>query len=103
MGWGVRMVIFKLIGFILVVVALMLLGADVVTTLEKGGDLMHGDLMIRSLDQVLTLLQWDIKPWIQTTLPDPVGGWLLTALGWPGWADTGVLGLILGFIGGRGG
>lgn len=93
------MVIFKFIGLILLVVAFMLLGADVVTTLEKGGHLWSGELMMRSLDQVLVLLQWDIKPWIQTMLPDPVAGWLLTLLSWPGWADTGVLGLVLGIIG----
>jgi hypothetical protein len=94
------MFIFRIIGLVLVVVALMLLGADAVTTLEKGGDLWHGDIMVRSLDQVLVLLQWDIKPWIQTTLPDPLAGWLLTALSWPSWADLGVPGVILNFLGG---
>lgn len=102
MGWGVRMFIFRIIGLLLVAVALMLLGADVVTTLEKGADLWNGDLMVRSLDQVLVLLQWDIKPWIETTLPEPVTGWLMTFLSWPSWADIGVLGVLLGFLGGSG-
>lgn len=102
MGWGVRMFIFRIIGLLLVAVALMLLGADVVTTLEKGADLWNGDLMVRSLDQVLVLLQWDIKPWIETTLPEPVAGWLMTFLSWPSWADIGVLGVLLGFLGGSG-
>ncbi len=96
------MFIFRIIGLVLVVVALMLLGADAVTTLEKGADLWSGDLMVRSLDQVLVLLHWDIKPWIEQTLPDPVSGWLLTALNWPSWADLGVPGLLLGFLGGGG-
>ena len=96
------MFIFRIIGLLLVAVALMLLGADVVTTLEKGADLWNGDLMVRSLDQVLVLLQWDIKPWIETTLPEPVAGWLMTFLSWPSWADIGVLGVLLGFLGGSG-
>ncbi len=97
------MAIFRLIGLLLVVVAFMLLGADVITTLEKGADLWSGDLMVRSLEQVLTLLHWDIQPWIQTTLPDPVAGWLTTALSWPSWADTGVPGVLLMFLGSIGG
>jgi hypothetical protein len=102
MGWGVRMFIFRILGLLMVVLALMLLGADVVSSLEKGMDIWSGNLTVRSLDQVLVLLQWDIKPWIQTTLPDPVSGWLMTALSWPSWADLGVPGVILNFLGGMG-
>ena len=96
------MFIFRILGLLMVVLALMLLGADVVSSLEKGMDIWSGDLTVRSLDQVLTLLQWDIKPWIQTTLPEPVAGWLTTFLGWPSWADLGVPGVILNFLGGMG-
>jgi hypothetical protein len=96
------MVILRLIGILFVVAALMMLGADVITTLEKGHDLWSGDFMVRSLDQVMALFNISIKQWADTTLPDPVSGWLDTLLSWPGWADTGVLGVLLGFVGSMG-
>ena len=105
MGWGVRMVIFRFIGLLLVVIALMFLGADVVSSFEHGVDLWSGDfsnMVVRSLGDMLALVHADIRPWIEQTLPSPVSDWLMTALSWPSWLDTGVLGLALGFIGGSG-
>lgn len=94
------MFIFRIIGLVLVVAALMLLGADIVTSAEKGMDIWGGDWAFRSLDQVLVAFGGDIKPWIETTLPEPVSGWLMTALSWPSWADLGVPGVLLNFLGG---
>ena len=96
------MVVFRFLGLILIVAALMLLGADIVTTAEKGMDVWGGDWAFRSLDQVLVAFGADIKPWIETTLPEPVSGWLTMALSWPSWADLGVPGVLLSFLGGSG-
>ncbi|MGQ0740679.1 MAG: hypothetical protein ACT4OG_00045 [Alphaproteobacteria bacterium] len=96
------MVVFRILGAVLIAVGLMLLGADVVTTLEQGGDLWRGDLVVRSFDQVMVLAGCDMRPWIETTLPEPVSGWLLELLAWPAWLVTGVPGLFFTFIGGSG-
>ena len=87
------MVILRLLSLICLVVALMLLGADVVTTLEKGGE-----FTIRSLDQVLTLVGASPKAWLEATLPGAVSGVTTIVLGWPGWAPLGVLGVVLALV-----
>jgi hypothetical protein len=88
------MVIFRFIGLFLIVLALMLLGADVVSTLEKSGG-----TTIRSLDQILLLLGADTTVWIQQQLPPLAASALLAILSWPGWAVLGVPGVLLGMLG----
>ncbi len=93
-------VFMRLISLVLVVTALMLMGADLVTSLEKGGH-----ITVRSLAVV-----WDIfqkggaegfKAWSSAHLP----GFLASAVAWTlglwSWAVTGVIGVILAFIFGR--
>jgi len=87
------MVIFRLIGFLLIVFALMLLGADVVSTLEK-----QGETIIRSLDQILLLFGADATPWLERTLPPQAANGALVLLSWPGWAVLGIPGAVLGMI-----
>jgi hypothetical protein len=81
-------------------VALMLLGADMITSLEK-----HGQITVRSLDQVWILVSRsglaDFKIWLVQSLPQPVPGWIGAVLGMPPWALTGVLGVVLAFLSGR--
>ncbi|HEX3486590.1 MAG TPA: hypothetical protein VHT51_16140 [Micropepsaceae bacterium] len=89
------MVIFRLIGFILIILSLMLLGADLVSTLEK-----NGGTVIRSLDQILMLLGVDASAWAEQTLPPQIAGGLGTIISWPGWAVLGVPGALLSMIGG---
>jgi hypothetical protein len=96
------MFIFRILGAVLVAAGLMLLGADLVTTLDQGGDVWSGDLVVRSFEQVMMLLGCDVSSWVETTLPEPVAGWLLSLFGWPGWLVTGVPGLFFTFIGGSG-
>lgn len=93
-------VVLRLISLILIVSALMLLGADAVTSLEKGGE-----ITVRSLDQVWGLLDKGgpqaFHGWLEHTLPAPVPSWIATLLALPGWAVTGVIGVILAFLFGR--
>ena len=63
-------------------VALMLLGADVVTSLENGG------VSIRSMLDVLGLFGSDASVWFQTILPISASGPVIMVLGLPGWALT---------------
>ena len=92
-------VLMRLISLFLIVTALMLLGADAVSSLERSGD-----LTVRSLDTVWALLNkpsLDIfKAWVQHHLPFMAQG-IYSFLGIPGWGVTGVIGVILAFIFGR--
>jgi hypothetical protein len=89
----------RLISLILIVIALLLLGADAVTSLEKGGE-----LTVRSLDAVWQLVNPGSLFWLKTWLHDhapfaaqPVYSFLAS----PGWGVTGVIGVILAFVFGR--
>jgi hypothetical protein len=92
-------VAFRLLALIFIVSALMLLGADVVTSLEKG------TLSVRSIDQVWGLLNPSgldsFKSWVETSLPGPVPGWIYGLLSMWAFGVLGVLGVILAFIFGR--
>lgn len=90
---------FRFLALILIVVALMLLGADVLTSLEKG------EVTVRSIGQVWGLLDaaslTGFKNWVETTLPGPVPGWIYSLLSMWAFGVTGVLGVIFAFLFGR--
>jgi hypothetical protein len=84
----------------LIVIALMLLGADLVTTLEKSGE-----ITVRSLYDVWAIFDKSAADgfvsWLEHTLPSPTPSWIEALLGLPGWAIFGVFGVILAFLFGR--
>jgi hypothetical protein len=92
-------VLIRLICLVLTVSALMLLGADAVTSLEKGGE-----ITVRSLGTIWALFDTGslnaFKSWVQNHAAFMAQG-VYSALALPGWAVTGVLGVILAFIFGR--
>ncbi len=94
------LVVLRLISLILVVSALMLLGADAVTSLEKGGE-----ITVRSIEQVWALFSKSgvdaFKLWTDHNLPGPLPHWIASILSLPGWGVTGVIGVILAFLFGR--
>jgi len=89
----------RLVSLILIVTALLLLGADAVSSLERGGQ-----LTVRSLDTVWAMLNpaslVAFKSWVQNTLPFMAQG-VYSFLSSPGWGVTGVIGVTLAFIFGR--
>lgn len=93
-------VVFRFVSLVLIVVALMLLGADTITSLER-----HGQITVRSLDQVWSVASRSglaaFKGWLVQSLPPPVPGWIGAVLRMPAWALTGVLGVVLAFLFGR--
>jgi len=91
------MIIFRFLGLILMISALMLLGADGITTLE-----MDGVVTTRSLDEIIALLGASPRDWLETTLPGVVSGALSAPFALPGWMSTGVLGVLFALMGGRG-
>lgn len=92
-------VFMRLVSLILIVAALLLLGADAVSSLERGGQ-----LTVRSLDTVWAMLNpaslVAFKSWVQNTLPFMAQG-VYSFLSSPGWGVTGVIGVTLAFIFGR--
>ena len=86
------MVIPRVVGMLFLAHALMLIGADEISTIEKGGI-----RTIRSLARILTLYGADPNPLV-AALPL----WLANALAWllalPGWALFAVAGGILAAV-----
>jgi hypothetical protein len=74
----------------------MLLGADVVSSIEGGGP-----FVIRSLDHILGLMNASPVDWIERTFPAGVSGALTYFLGLPAWLPSGVLGVLLALISGK--
>ena len=90
----------RFLSLILIVLGLMLLGADVIATLEKGGE-----ITVRSLDQVWMMIApgSDIafRAWVEHTVPAPGPRWIETVMGFWSWAVIGLPGVILAFLFGR--
>ncbi|MBI1329105.1 MAG: hypothetical protein GC166_04280 [Alphaproteobacteria bacterium] len=90
----------RFVSLILIVAGIMLLGADFIDSLEKGGH-----VVVRSVDQAWSLLSATgpagFKSWAETSLPSPVSGWLVAILGLWAFAAVGVPGIVLAFIFGR--
>jgi hypothetical protein len=96
---SVMAVFMRLVSLILIVIALLLLGADAITSLERGGQ-----LTVRSLGAIWEMLDKThldgFKDWVQNTRPGMAQS-VYSFLALPGWAATGVLGVIFAFLFGR--
>ena len=82
------MVAFRFISWFLVAVALMLLGADAISSLETGA------VEMRSVAEVLSLFGLN-APALIAAAPGGVSQALAAVLGVPLWAVFGVIGVIL--------
>ena len=91
------MAIFRFFGVVFIVLGLMLLGADVVTMLERGGE-PH----LRSLTDVLALFSASgaksLSDFLASGLPQPVGDGLALVMGLPAFAGLFVLGVGLALL-----
>ncbi len=89
----------RLFSLFLVVIALMLLGADAVTSLEH-----PGQITVRSFDTVWGLFNTSslaaFKAWSEHTLPGFLSGAIESVLAIPAWT-IGIIGVVLAFIFGR--
>lgn len=79
------MVVFRWLSLIFIVVAVMLLGADLVGTLEKKA------IVIRSLYEIVVLFNYDAKPWLIETFPAQVVNGVVMVIEAPGWLTLGFL------------
>ena len=90
----------RLVSLVLIAIALMLLGADLISTMEHGGA-----VAIRSLDHVWGAIDPGsidaFKSWLEHRAAQPVTHGIESFLATPGWAFFGVLGVVLAFLFGR--
>ena len=82
----------RVLGIVLVAHALMLIGADEITTLETGGV-----RTIRTLEHILTLYGADPKAW-DMDLPAPLAMDVAAIMSLPGWAVLAAIGGVLGIV-----
>jgi len=80
------MAIFRVISVFLIVIALMLLGADVVSSLEQTS----GGTVVRSFSHILMLCGFDLPPQFAQ-----IG---IGIVSMPGWGVMGFLGALLGLM-----
>jgi len=89
----------RLFSLLLVVIALMLLGADAVTSLEH-----PGKITVRSFEMIWSLFNpgalATFKNWTATTLPAFASNAIFSVIAIPAWS-IGVIGVIFAFIFGR--
>lgn len=91
------MALFRFIALILIVLGLMLLGADVVTMLESGKE-----PALRTLESVWSMFTAtgveSFKAWIAGMAPGPVMDGLNALLSLPAFAVFGVIGVLLAVL-----
>lgn len=90
----------RFISVILIAIGLMLLGADLITSLEKGGV-----LQARTIEEVWALFgkgsEVAFNAWVQRALPLPVAHLIGSILSLWAWSIPGVLGVVLAILFGR--
>src|SRR5262249_37187561 len=86
----------RFVSLLLVAVGLALLGADLISTLEHGGN-----VTIRSLDHVWNAISPETlsscKSWVHEKLPPWLSETTYSFMALPGWAVFGVPGVVLAF------
>jgi hypothetical protein len=89
----------RFLSLILIVTGIVLLGADVLTSLDQGGA-----ITVRSTEEVWTILNAGslvaFKAWVQHSAPWASGAAQAMLNVW-GWALTGIPGVVLAFVPGR--
>jgi len=89
---GLHMFIFRLLGLLLITLALMALGADALKSLEAGA------IEIRSLASLWSLINeasyTGFTGWVSSTVP-AASNPLTTVLSYPAWAVLGVIGIVI--------
>ncbi len=88
------MAIFRVISVFLIVIALMLLGADVVSSLEQTS----GGTVVRSFSHILMLCGFDAALWFAQVLPPQFAQIGIGIVSMPGWGVMGFLGALLGLM-----
>jgi hypothetical protein len=91
------MAIFRVLSVLLIVIALMLLGADLVSSLEQT----DGATVVRSFSHILMLCGFDAELWFAQILPPQFAQIGIGIVSMPGWAVIGLPGALLGLASAR--
>lgn len=92
------MIALRLLGLALLIIALMFLGADLVTSFETGGT-----FVTRSPDQIIAMLAGSsLMSWIEAALPSSLASIVTVPLRLPAWFSFGLLGILFALIAGSG-
>lgn len=90
------MIVVRVIGLVLIIVALMALGSDALRSLEAG------EVVIRSTSDLWTLLNPGshdaFMGWVQDGAPEGAVSPIETVMSYPAWAVVGVLGVVVAAI-----
>lgn len=94
LGWGARtMVVFRLIGLLFIVAALMALGSDALLSLE------NGEVTMRSFSELWALIHEGSRDaftgWAGSGAPEGLKGPIDAVMGFPAWGVLGVIGIVL--------
>ena len=87
------MQILRVTSVFLIVIAMMLLGADVVSSMEQAGG-----TVVRSFNHILMLFGFDAGLWFVQNLSPQFADVCIGIFSLPGWAVIGVLGTLLGLL-----
>jgi hypothetical protein len=87
------MIVIRWFSLLLIVLALMLLGADIVSTLE-----MPGAVVVRPLEKIFMLFGFQSRPWVEANFAPWLVNPSLAVLASPGWAILGILGVIFSLL-----
>ena len=92
------MVVFRLIGLVLIVAALMALGYDAVTSLSNP----DGQLTMTSLDALWAMYDpaslESFKSWLTGSIGQSGSDAVMMVSGWPAWIVLGALGIVITLI-----
>ena len=86
------MVVFRWLSVVLIVVAVMLLGADLVGTLEKKF------VVLRSMQDILILFSYDAKQALVVNFPPQLVNAAVMVVDTPGWLTLAFLAFVLAII-----
>ena len=90
---------FSYVGLVLLALGLVLLGGDMMTSLEHPGQItLHSFQMVWAMFDAGSVMAF--VAWMNQTLPSIVTNAVLAVLSIPAWA-VGILGVIIAFLSGR--
>ncbi|MAM95142.1 hypothetical protein [Parvibaculum sp.] len=87
------MVVFRLLGFLFIVAALMALGSDALLSLE------NGEVTMRSFSELWALLHEGSRDaftgWVSSGAPEGLKMPIDAVMGFPAWGVLGIIGIVL--------
>ena len=93
------MIGFRVLALCLIVIALVLLGVDAISSLQHGAITLHS--LAQLMDVAVPALASNIRDWAADVLPHPLAALIRGLLASWAWALFGVGGVLMAFVCGR--